>query len=724
MPVVFFIMLRFRTLLYNSTFFLCCFLAFILLFESRIQIPAWLQVVGRMHPLLLHFPITLLVLYGLAVLFFPRPPSPNAKLPDWTDDVLLAGAFTATLTALMGILLSQEEGYEAEMIFWHKWTGVATAFLSFGWYSFRSALMAKVLPARLFSGVAVVLMLATGHLGGNLTHGESFLISPLLPANETESVALDEALVFAHVVQPILEEKCVSCHNTNKAKGELIMTTAELLQKGGKNGTPWDTTQADLGLLLRRVHLAPDDKKHMPPKGKTQLTAEEIQVLESWIRRGASFMSKVVEFPAQDPLFIFASNRLQSGGAAETFDFAAASDKTIRELTTNYRVITPLSANSPGLTVNFFNAASFKSSDLTELSPIKEQIVVLDASFMPLQDSDLATISQFSNLRKLVLNFTGITGKALNDLTKLSKLRELSLTGNTIQSTDIQKLKEISSLQRLYLWNTAISPEDFVKIRNEMKNVTFESGFRSDTVVLQLNPPLIETKEQIIKGESQIRLKHQIAGTVIRYTVDGTQPDSLSSLVYKNGIQIKENTRLIARAFKPGWYGSGSVERTYYRTTSKPDSVQLLTKPGQQYAGQAGKVLIDGVKSDRDFKNGKWVGFREEPLSAMFYFQKPISARQVSLSMLQNIGSSIFPPVRLEVWGGMEAGKLKLLGSKKLPIPAEKDPRNEDLLYEFSFTAQPLKYIKVIAVPLAKLPPWHSSKGEPGWVFMDEILIN
>src|SRR5690606_36101907 len=42
------------------------FILFFLLFEGRIVLPAALQVVGRMHPLLLHFPIVVLV---LALLF-------------------------------------------------------------------------------------------------------------------------------------------------------------------------------------------------------------------------------------------------------------------------------------------------------------------------------------------------------------------------------------------------------------------------------------------------------------------------------------------------------------------------------------------------------------------------------------------------------------------------------------------------------------------------------
>lgn len=713
---------RLRTLVFNSTFFLICLLAFFLVFESRLEVPAWLQVAGRMHPLFLHFPIAVLVLYGLWVIVAPRP-KPDDTLPIWADDVLLLGAFTATFTALLGLLLSQETGYEQDAIFWHKWTGIATAFISFGWYSLRNRLPSYLLPTKILAGGTIVVLLFAGHLGANITHGEEFLLAPISSDQGTPIVAMDEAMVFAHVVQPIMKEKCMGCHNPQKAKGELIMTTAELLAKGGKDGVLWDTTQADLGLLLQRAHLPLDDKKHMPPRGKVQLTDDEIQVLESWIRRGSSFTAKVMDFPADDPLFRFASQRL-GVEEEETYEFAAADESKIRELNTNYRVITPLAAGSPALSVSFFSESAFKSSDLSELTPIKNQIVELDASKMPVKDEDLKVIAQFTNLRKLLLNFTNITGGTLGELNKLPHLCQLSLTGTPIQAAQIRALKKAPALKFLYVWNTGVKPDEFTQLRKDMAGVSFESGYRSDTVVLKLNPPQVVTKDQILTSDAVIQLKHQIAGTVIRYTLDDTEPDSITSLVYKNGVKIKDNTRLQARAFKPGWYGSNVVKRYFYRNTFRPDSVLLLTKPAPQYNGTNGKVLADGVKSTGDFKNGKWTGFMDEPLTALLSYKNPVTAQKISLSMLQNVGASIFPPVKLEVWGGMEADKLKLLGTQKPPMPTEKEPNNGEKLFEVSFTPTPIRYIKVVAVPIAKLPAWHPQKGLKGWVFMDEVLVN
>ncbi len=715
---------RLTTQLYNVTFFLVCLLAFLLVFESQLVIPQWLQVAGRMHPLLLHFPITVLILYGIWVIVAPRP-EVGSKYEYWANNMLLLGVFTATLTAMMGFLLSKETAYDSDALFWHKWTGVITAFVSFGWYAFRNHLPKYELSTKVLSGMTMVVVLVAGHLGAIVTHGEKFLLAPLMSDEQFPLVAMDDALVYAHVVQPILEEKCVGCHNPQKAKNELIMTTAELFAKGGKNGTPWDTTRADLGMIMKMAHLPLDDKLHMPPRGKVQLTDDEIQVLESWIRRGSSFTARVVEFPADDPLYRFASNRLTVAENQDTYEFAAADDQKIRELNTDYRIITPLSAKSPALSMSFFSESAFQSSDLSGLTPIKDQIVELDVSKMPVKDEDLKLIAQFGNLRKLLLNFTDITGSTLGELAKLPHLRELSLTGTPVKASQLLALKKAESLRDLYVWNTSINPEEFKQLRKELRGVTLESGFRSDTVILKLNPPSILNKDQILLGEATLKLKHQINGAVIRYTLDDTEPDSVNSPIYKDGIRISNTVTLKARAFKPpGWLGSVVTKRTFYHTTYPPDSVKLVNKPDDLYKGTNDRVLIDGVKSEHSPGSKKWIGIQEKPLIAMLSYEQPVTARQISVSMLQSVGPSIFPPTKLEVWGGMNVNQLKLLGTKKPKMPGKGDPTGDDMLYDFDFAPTKLKFIKVVAVPLAKIPAWHARPGTKAWVFMDEVLVN
>src|SRR6187401_2486942 len=107
-----------KNIIYNISFAVNCLLIFLLLFESRIVLPSWIQVIGRMHPMILHFPIVFVVLYVLWVLFFQKkilPAETAIAIGDW---LLLLAAFTSAATALMGLFLSREEGYDAEALSW------------------------------------------------------------------------------------------------------------------------------------------------------------------------------------------------------------------------------------------------------------------------------------------------------------------------------------------------------------------------------------------------------------------------------------------------------------------------------------------------------------------------------------------------------------------------------------------------------------------------------
>src|SRR5687768_3654191 len=84
----------------------------------------------------------------------------------------------------------------------------------------------------------------------------------------------------------VLETKCLSCHCPEKSKGELLLTTREGFLKGGESGAAIHLEQVDKSELLTRVKLDEDDDEIMPPKGGP-LKAEDIAVLETWLKEGA-----------------------------------------------------------------------------------------------------------------------------------------------------------------------------------------------------------------------------------------------------------------------------------------------------------------------------------------------------------------------------------------------------------------------------------------------------
>jgi uncharacterized membrane protein len=207
----------------------------------------------------------------------------------------------------------------------HKWSGILVSVSCFGWYWFRNWFVGNRKKELALGITLTLVLLVTGHEGASITHGQDYVFEPL-HQKQVKQVALADARIFEDVLKPIIDEKCISCHNSKKAKGDLIMETVALLKKGGKNGKLWETGSVEAGLLMKRLHLPMEDKKHMPPPGKPQLDNEELELLTTWLKSGATLDGKLADLPANDS-FKLAASALFSTDKEEYYDFAKASEQ-------------------------------------------------------------------------------------------------------------------------------------------------------------------------------------------------------------------------------------------------------------------------------------------------------------------------------------------------------------------------------------------------------------
>ncbi|MEZ4901652.1 MAG: c-type cytochrome domain-containing protein, partial [Spirosomataceae bacterium] len=443
--------------------------------------------------------------------------------------------------------------------------------------------------------IAAILVILTGHYGATLTHGTNFIVEPM---TKNESVAFDKAMVFADVIQPIFEQKCVSCHNPDKTKGGLLLTNQQAILKGGKTGKLFVAGNPEISLLLQRIHLPLEEKKHMPPVGKPQLNPLEIKLLSLWIKGNADFTKKVMDLPANDSLRLIATTFLAPAvEKEESYDFAAADEKTIQKLQTAYRTIAPLAQESPALSVSFFNKNNFASQKLAELSEIKSQIVALNLPKMPVSDADLNTIATFENLQKLDLNFTDITGKGLKILTSLKKLQRLSVSGTKVTFGDLQPMiKNFGSLTTLTLWETSVSVDEIKQLQKANPSIEFIAGFRDDgSNPIKLNPPQVKNHSMVFKDSVLVQLAHPINGVDIRYTTDNSPPDSIHSLLFTGQTTLQKSATIRAKTYKTGWLGSDEVVFDFFKNTYKPDSLRLLLPLNRVHQAAGANTFFDGI---------------------------------------------------------------------------------------------------------------------------------
>ncbi|MEZ4900472.1 MAG: c-type cytochrome domain-containing protein [Spirosomataceae bacterium] len=713
---------RFQTAISYLLLVLNVLLLFLLIFQEKVVIPSWMQPIGRLHPLMLHLPIGFLIVVGLLWVF--QQEFQGESFSKVLGFVLSFTAFTATLAALMGFFLSREEGYIDSLLDWHKYTGIALSFLLYGLNILYQQTKKQKTFFNATLAVSILILTITGHLGASLTHGEDYLF--LSKNSEVALIINEDTPVFEAVIQPIFKAKCVQCHNEQKTKGELLMTTLSGLVKGGKNGPIWVAGDAFNSHFLQRANLPLEDKKHMPPKGKAQLTPQEIGILTAWVQSGADVKKPIKALASGDPIqkWIESKNK-QQHTTARTYDFEAASTSTIEKLNTPFRTIFPLAYNSPALQADFFVRQAYKPEQLGELSEIKTQLVALNLSNMPIKDEDLNTIAQFEHLEKLILNNTNITGNSLSALSKLSALKSLSLSGTKITKTSLQSLRKFPQLREVFVWNTSVSQPDIADLQKQNKEIHFELGYLPKaSEILKINPPILVNEKFVLDPQTPISFRHPLKGVTIRYTLDGTIPDSLSAPIYESPLFLSDYTLVKARATKAQWYASDVVQYAFFKATYRPDSVTLLSEPNSQYKGEGAQTLIDRNKGEAsDFKNKAWLGYRENPLEAVFTFTKPIPLKNVTISTGINIQGYIFPPASIEIWGGSDKKSLRLI-QRIIPDQPKENQATRIEAYQSKITGVNYTMLKVIVRPVSKLPIWHQGKGQPAWTFVDEVFFN
>ncbi len=716
-----------QRILSNIIFFIQVLLIFLLLFQQKMVLPAWLQSVGRMHPLLLHLPIGFLLLAGLLWLF--RKNFDTNTFHTIFSFALHLTAFAASAAALMGFFLSCEEGYEPGLLSLHQWTGVGVSFLAcilLLLYQYSPGRRLLISTTMLCS---IILLIVAGHYGATLTHGEGYVWQPLRGDEIEDDIITDSTDLFTAAVKPVLKAKCFSCHNERKAKGELVMTSVEKLLKGGKEGPIWIPGDPLNSHIIQAAQLPLENKKHMPPEGKAQLTPEEIALLHAWIQSGADMKKALKDYDAGDTLHMLAARFIKTKEqetVSPQYSFAAASPATVEKLNDPFLALYPLAQNSPALQADFYIRQKFDRKKLEALSAVKEQLVSLNLSNMPVKDEDMKIISKFVNLEKLILNNTDVTGKTLADLHKLSKLRSLSLAGTKVDKSISSALSLFPALKEVFTWNTAIKPEEIAALQSQIKTVKVVYGFVPDNKeILKLTPPILVNENTVLNGNENILLKHHLPGVAIRYSLDGSVPDSNASTVYKDAISINQFTVIRARAVKEGWYSSEPVDYYFFKKGIQPATAELINPTNELYKGNGALSLTDGVKGDiNNFRDAAWLGFREKPFAAYFYFDNlPAPLSNMTLSFGKNVDSYIMPPMKVEVWGGNDKSSMKLLKSVLPEQPVKTEPGKIAGL-NVSFTPSQYKCYKVVAIPVAKLPAWHQGKGDKGWVFVDEVFFN
>jgi uncharacterized membrane protein len=462
------------------------------------KMPDIVRFLGRFHPVILHLPIGIfsLILLQELLSMFSREKTRRSILP------IFVGMASAVTAVIAGFLLYHGGGYEdSELAEDHLWGGLGFASAAVVTMIVRAWSLAPTASQAfyrilLFGSVSV--MAYASHGGASMTHGTDYLtkyapdpirkvlgLEPKLKKEEIIVKPLEEQVVYADIVQPILNKRCVECHKEGKSKGKLRMDTYEMLVKGGSEGSAIDPGNAEDSNIVYRPELPEDDEEHMPPDGKKGIEVHELAIVKWWITEGADPNKTVAETNLTEEIRV-AIGKLDLGVAiSEVVGKVLTSDLPSDDL---LDTVTKLSSDFPGgLTFESqassnltFTAVSLRKNLTDELfeklDPLLKKMVAIDLSATSVTDASIAKLAAATNLRMVRLSETGTTDASMDTLAKLQKLESVNLYGTKVTDVGVKKLTALPNLKRLYLWQTAVTPEAIAEIKKALPAVEIITG--------------------------------------------------------------------------------------------------------------------------------------------------------------------------------------------------------------------------------------------------------
>jgi hypothetical protein len=132
--------------------------------------PAIFSILGNFHILALHLPIAFLVVVPL----FELLDNTDAAQVG-TRRLCMAGAVSAWIAALLGIIYGHFNGFEGTEIETHLYAGIGTScWASISWYCLHKSRTVRLIV----QFMAIITMFFAAHSGGEMVHGDDFPLKP------------------------------------------------------------------------------------------------------------------------------------------------------------------------------------------------------------------------------------------------------------------------------------------------------------------------------------------------------------------------------------------------------------------------------------------------------------------------------------------------------------------------------------------------------------------
>ncbi len=221
------------------------------------------------------------------------------------------------------------------------------------------------------------------------------------------------------------------------------------------------------------------------------------------------------------------------------------------------------------------------------------------------------------------------------------------------------------------------------------------------------------------KGCVEVVLDAQ-GDTPVRYTLDGSTPGPESPL-YTSPIEIRESCVLKAMSERDGM-GNRIWEKHFNAHKAMGRPVEAITATHPNYTFNCPDLLTDGIVGTGPYNSGDFAGWYNVPFEAVIEMNGS-EYSEVTLSTVVFKYDWVFGPKHITVYTSEDGKTFTEVVSKAIEDIDNIDDGNGCLDYTLTFDATAAKYLKVVAESYTELPQWHPGAGNPGFLFVDEVIV-
>lgn len=308
-------------------------------------------------------------------------------------------------------------------------------------------------------------------------------------------------------------------------------------------------------------------------------------------------------------------------------------------------------------------------------------------------------------------------------------------SGNRLQFVARNNNKDNKYIQKV-LWNGKpvnnryISHSELMRggklefiMGNQPKDYASEMAPSISTLPKDFVPtPFLTTKKQYFDTSIQVGFQSNFnKDNLVYFTVDGSDPkNSPTSRLYTIPFTIDSTTTLKFYGTN-GVYQSETLENTLIKRNPNV-SVKIFSQYDDQYAANEDFTLIDGLKGSADFRTGNWQGYWGQDFDAELHFEELVNIEEVEIDFLSDMKSWIFLPEKVTLYYSFDG--TQFIEFNTIDLTAETEdlmPAHIKTVKGYTSKVLNIKAIKVVATSTKECPDWSLGKGNPTWLFVDEI---